>query len=105
MTSYTVQQWKELLARLQYSKTNGPKDEELGICQGHIDTYMLHALWSSWPKFTGRPCYPIPHENFECDTAFFKYKNLWDKTDPYCALRWELVDWLIDQVEIQLSKT
>ena len=96
---------KKLLADLKELQTNGPSDPDLGICQGDINTNLLHHFWKSWPHFSGKLHYPIPHPDLEADEAFFEYQNLWNKTDPYCALRWELVDWLIDQIKIELSKT
>ncbi len=91
----------QLLAELRDLKTNGPNDEALGICQRVTDKNLLRSLWQHWPKFSGMPHYPVPHPSMKANDAFYAYMDLWNKEDVYCQTRYELLDWLIDQ----LSKT
>ena len=91
----------QLLTELQDLKTNGPNDEALGICQRVTDTDLLRSLWHDWPKFSGIPHYPVPHPSMRANDAFYVHMDLWNKENVYCQTRYELLDWLIDQ----LSKT
>lgn len=100
---------KELLIHLKALKENGPTKVLMGIC-GNIpyDFYTerhLTNLMCSWPKYSGRDTYPIPDPKEE--SAYHAYHRtvlMWDRDDPYCQLRWELLDYCIAQLEIQLSK-
>lgn len=52
--------------------------------------------FNEWENFSGDYQYPIPSNNPE-----FAYHNFdkWSKKSKYGQLRWQLLDWLIEQFE------
>lgn len=58
-----------------------------------------------WPKFSGVSSYPVPSLDPQMSPAdaFNKATNvrgrMWGKTNPYGALRWELLEFLISTLE------
>lgn len=52
--------------------------------------------FSQWENFSGDYEYPIPSNNPK-----FAYNNFdkWSKKSKYGQLRWQLLDWLIEQFE------
>ena len=68
---------------------------------------LLQHLMDDWPKSTRNAFYPVPnpeegltpgqayHAEFPCRDE--DLAHMWDKsTSPYAALRWELLDFLIE---------
>lgn len=78
----------QLLWQLKELQEAGPKDPTLGICQ--VSTYetrpYFREIWEKWPKYSGMSLFPVP------DTE-------------YGRNRWELLEWMIKEIQIQLSKT
>lgn len=96
---------KELLAALITVRNAGGNDQH-GICcaiaAGVNDLEnawkMLEKLFVKWPKFSGNPNYPINGGA----RAYNKAKSstaLWDRNTDYGILRWELLEWLIEELQ------
>lgn len=83
---------------------------DLGV-EGSVQQ-RLRELFRAWPKFSGSPAFPVPAPWMMAQDsprlAIMAAEAAWDKcphwdTDldrtGYAALRWELVDWLIEQTK------
>lgn len=101
----------QLLKQLKEMQEAGPKDSTLGICQ--VNTFVtkpyLKEIWENWPKYSGMSLYPVPEfegqRGKEARNSFYKTILLWDRNTEYGRNRWELLEWLIEEIQIQLSKT
>lgn len=79
-------------------------DDEFGICYNAVTacTYppsdVLNSLYCGWGKFSGDEHYPIPSpvEDQSPDEVYNLTGNLWE--GKYGALRYELLDFLIDEL-------
>ena len=67
---------------------------------GLYDALNQHGLSIiQWPKYSGYISYPIPHDKYHHpEAAYTKYPK-WSKRTKYGQLRYELLDWLIEQFE------
>ena len=60
---------------------------------------------TAWPQYSGFPTYPVPAplDDAQADDAQDAYvlycTSLWDASKPYGASRYELLEWLIQDVE------
>ena len=50
------------------------------------------------PEFEGQ-------KGKEVEDSFYNTHLLWDKNTEYGRNRWELLEWMIKEIQIQLSKT
>lgn len=100
-----------LLEKLQELHTNGPKPYCLGICSQLTGLtnlergYLLH-LMKQWPGSSGHVDFPVPASRTDISTraAKFKYvksntKQMWDRNTEHGQLRWELLEWLIEELQ------
>ena len=101
----------ELHRALQSIKEDG-NQLEFGICKEllhrNASLYLdaarwLERLWKKWPKFSGNPRFPIPSpDTGPPGSAFYQGVDEgtnWDKRTKYGRLRWELLDFLIEQTK------
>lgn len=101
----------QLLWQLIDLQETGPKDPTLGICQ--VSTFetrpYFKEIWEKWPKYSGTILFPVPEfegqDSKEAGNSFYKHYLLWDKNTEYGRNRWELLEWMIKEILIQLSKT
>ena len=101
----------QLLKQLKELHAAGPKYPTLGICQ--VSTYetrpYFREIWEKWPKYSGMRLFPVPEfegqQGKEAEDSFLYKTNLWDKNTEYGRNRWELLEWMIKEIQIQLSKT
>lgn len=91
-------------------KTKDSPRPTYGICGNvskNIQTHWigygdyLTSLFMSWPKFSGVSSYPVPHPDCESDCACSATPMLWE--GEYGALRMELLDFCITELEDQLE--
>lgn len=82
-------------------------DRECGIC-GSLPMYfdsgrLLFSLFKAWPKFSGTLNFPVPHptEPFSAASAYYFARDKWE--GEYGALRMELLDFCITELEDQLE--
>ena len=82
--------------------------EDCGICANvgvHLDDIpnSFYQLMRKWPKFSGAGCYPVngAHSYY----AARKDGTLWDKSTDEGRLRFELLDYLIENVETMYNET
>lgn len=83
-----------------------------GICGQPAMTYLsvrafniVRKLMVQWPKYSGHYDYPVPAitEGASPKAEFHdSLHELWDRNTEYGALRWELLDWLIEQPEAKV---
>ena len=101
----------QLLSQLKELQEKGPKYPTLGIYQ--VSTYetrpYFREIWEKWPKYSGMGLFPVPEfegqYGKEAEDSFYKTHLLWDKDTEYGRNRWELLEWMIKEIQIQLSKT
>ena len=101
-TDYT--QLHEALVRL---KEEGP-DKRSGLC-ANLGALPSGAWWDfkglckAWPLFSGDGVYPVPAcEGSDPEFMYFDTSEigcLWDTSTEYGRLRWQLLDWLIEQTK------
>lgn len=100
-----------LLEKLQELYTNGPAPHSYGICTqltgltGLERGYLLH-LMQQWPGSSGHIYFPVPasRTNTSPGAAQIKYsksstKQMWHYNTEYGQLRWELLEWLIEELQ------
>lgn len=114
----------ELHTQLTKLKAFGPDNAKAGICSNIADLLYrrefsdadevvicrdLHTLASEWPKGSGCRVYVVPHPQDLSRTGRAQHAamsaylsgsagDLWSREPgSYGALRWELLDWLIEQ--------
>ena len=65
-------------------------------------------LMRKWSKHSGDNSYPLPGGQSAYEEYLFADDRtcasyMWDReTSPYAALRWELLEWMIQETEIEL---
>lgn len=81
--------------------------QRFSIC-GHVlysfeINRLLLSLFKAWPKFSGNWLYSVPHptEPFSAAGACYAAENKWE--GEYGALRMELLDFCITELEDQLE--
>lgn len=95
---------------LLHLREHGPSVPYYGICY-HLDAWkharynitvgMTLCLADGWPEHSGDESYPVPHPEMAADSAFdtADEDEMWDKTQPYGAARWRLVDYMIERTK------
>lgn len=58
----------------------------------------LDELFKQWPKYSGIIHHPIPGGGIVYDKAKHS-ATLWDRNTEYGKLRWELLEWLIEELQ------
>lgn len=86
---------------------------DIGICY-QVDEYvrfksggiagavqeLMYKLFAKWPKYSGLRDFPIPDVTYHPSDAYqVKSKQYWDRSTEYGALRWELLEFCIVQLE------
>ena len=76
-----------------------------GIC-GNFDFKYRYSLFfcmkahsisfNQWEHFSGSYAFPVPAQN---PAVAYSRFNKWSKKSKYGQLRWQLLDWLIEQFE------
>lgn len=101
-----------LLEKLQELHTSGPTPYNHGICtqiSRHLtireSRYMSH-LMQQWPGSSGSIKFPVPASRTDTSpkAAQLKYaksntKQMWDRNTEQGQLRWELLEWLIEELQ------
>lgn len=115
----TTEQKQDLLKRLKRIKESGPFIEHFGICGNvfsieeletpfineyyeKVEKFLAKCVFAKWPKFSGKLYAPIPHVD-GAYIAFARIYNKWDKSTEYGCLRWELLDFLIEEISKQIE--
>lgn len=100
-----------LLEKLQELHTNGPAPYNHSICTqltgltSQERGYMLYIM-RQWPERSGHIDLPVPASRTDTSpkSAQHKYmasdtKKMWDRNTEYGQLRWELLEWLIEELQ------
>lgn len=111
---------KDVLQALISIKENGADDLGAGICDNVVeyieesgvdleDDYrkvylVIESLSPQWSKFSGDKSYPVPAigEGISPCGEFHGSFNMW--TGEYGALRMELLDFLIEQLTLEVGE-
>lgn len=101
-----------ICANLEYYLQDIFEEEDLDQDANALVLQLMLYTALKWPKHSGCNKYPIPHPDWdraECDdkeyhdaanTAYSCLKDdAWDRTKPYGALRYELLDFLIEETK------
>lgn len=60
---------------------------------------LLFTLFKRWPKYSGLKHFPIPDICRFPEDAYLNNDAFWDRNTSYGALRWELLEFCIGQLE------
>ena len=118
----------ELLEALKYVATRAgectwTEARSVGICGSVFDYFAVNRtadcsvslrwaqdyltqLFAKWPKHSGDKVYPVPHPTESSGTAYDdaeETESLWDPSTEYGALRWELLEFCISELEKELN--
>lgn len=86
--------------------------EDWGHPLGKIRAYSndkLIDLFERWPKFSGHIGFPVPApkewgvDASDAYTLTQEADTLWDRSTEYGRLRWELLDFLITELEKEVN--
>ena len=82
-------------------RDEGPQERTLGICHNILDIKAFMAIAKHWPKHSGFFAFPVPDPDPDGDPvrAFMSAHDMWDPDDPYGALRIELLNFVIGELE------
>lgn len=65
---------------------------------GLLISIIRDKLFSTWPKFSGDICYPVPSDmDYDCKSTYIRAINKW--VGKYGDLRRELLDHCISELE------
>lgn len=78
-----------------------------GICSTLSKPSLFLRYARRWARFSGDPIYPVPHPEYEPQPAYTyaaakRGPYFWDKRTEYGQARWELLDFVINQLEQEL---
>ena len=62
-----------------------------------VDEWLLEKF-QKWPKFSGRRCYPVPSPDWRAYMTA-NHTEMWSPSHPYGALRRELLEFFIQEME------
>lgn len=65
---------------------------------------LLHKLMQKWPKYSGHENYPVPNPSGGHPRDAYYELHLWNRRTKYGRLRWELLEWLIQELETNPPK-
>lgn len=104
--SLTKEKATEYLGKLMSIRMNGPLNPRVGICCNLSpvltkDISQFMGVCREWEHFSGCTSYPIPvcktyDSELGRERLYHGDSDLWDDSTEYGALRWELVDFLIE---------
>lgn len=88
----------ELLGELKQLHARG--GSKCGICHsvGYQHELDLIQLFKRWPKYSGSIVFPMPGGMYAYNEASLN-NTLWDRNTEYGQLRWELLEWLIEELQ------
>ena len=98
---------KTLLNALKRIRDKGPYNRVAGICCNlkNFDFEMeFRDVCVAWPKHSGNLCFPIPSPTGRDPGDMYLFSGedvMWNKEHPYGALRYEMLNWAIEQLEAQ----
>ena len=109
----------DLLHMLKAIQDKGPLDRSGGICEALICmSYQLlpalagevrttfRELSLQWPMYSGNPVYPVPAPDGGDPAVIYNASSkaeMWEPSQPYGALRLELLAWCINELEKELA--
>lgn len=103
-----------LLEALKILREEGPLHPMAGLCGNTaelayardivpaFDEDEMQELMSQWPKYSGDLIFPVPGLDGKTPKASYLYASeveMWSSSHPYGALRLELLDWCIAELE------
>jgi hypothetical protein len=97
------------LRRIEKNMRDPENWSRIGICTRVNDRVLLRRLFPLWPKYSGLHNFPVPSADADgdpCD-AYMEADSaeMWNrKTSRYAALRWELLEFLIETLEREIDR-
>ena len=119
--TYTLDEMLELQCGMQLRSSRRPHWfwKNSGICGNLIEirtntvvrvknlTHFrpLNHYFKTWEHFSGDLEFPVPGltEGANAEDKYFSVANLYDRRDPYCKLRYDLVDHIIKQMRAEIK--
>lgn len=88
-------------------RDEGPVFDKYGICETlnrwGMDEWDFRNLAEKWPSFSGNYVFPVPDpDHNSCSVVYTQAMRngyMWNPDHPYGALRLELLNWCIEQLE------
>lgn len=105
MLSATLSDLTKLHNKLVEIRNYPPREDRYGIC-GLIDAEYRHicgSLWRSWEHYSGNPSFPVPSTAMSPAIAYWQCKR-WSKKSKYGQMRYKLLDYLIEQLEVKIKE-
>jgi hypothetical protein len=65
------------------------------------------GLFEAWPKWSGRRSYPVPCPKGGSPEEAFdntRLESFWDRRTAYGRLRHELLDFMIEQLDVEIAQ-
>lgn len=100
LIDYRTSKLKEQLEKLKDLKASVPFKSQ-GIC-AYSSVFLVADLSQHWPKHSGNELFPVPHPEATPVYAYSHYPK-WDKDTEYGRNRYELLEFLIEQLEFELT--
>lgn len=100
-----------LLERLKNLHQNGPAPRKYGICTQvrgitALETGYMHHLMLQWPGCSEHFTFIVPARRSDTSAksaqnayAYCNTVQMWDRNTEYGALRWELLEWMIEELQ------
>lgn len=105
MLCASLEDLKRLNTRLLEIKGFPIREDRHGICK-MIDADLrpiIGVIWRSWEHYSGNESYPVPSTAMSPVIAYWKCKR-WSKKSEYGKMRFKLLDYLIEQVELKIKE-
>ena len=107
---------QDMLAALIEVRENPYRHQYGGICS-NVQTALwfddvsiqdivdfLAPYFRRWPKYSGERNYPVPHPDKNADVAYFVTEKRFDQSTEYGRNRWELLHFLIEELEKEIGQ-
>lgn len=105
MLCASLEDLKRLNGRLLEIKEFPIREDRYGIC-GMVDADLspiIGVIWKNWEHYSGNESFPVPSTAMSPAIAYFQCKR-WSKRSQYGQMRYKLLDYLIEQVELKIKE-
>jgi len=95
---------------------DGERRDEIGICTNVMDLlcidgttrgwyHWIEANAQLWPEYSGHKEYPVPHSDYDPESAYNESDDLlWDMDTEYGQARMRLLNFLIERAEEEIKQ-
>lgn len=65
--------------------------------------HICRSFWVNWEHYSGVPSFPVPSSAMSPEKAYWLCKR-WSKKSKYGQMRYKLLDYLIEQLELKIKE-